>query len=167
MIKITLSLPEDVEKQLRKLGASRYGERKGALSIIVTDALQEYFLKLNKEILDVAVNKGKIKIIRGLRIFGAQTKPLHKVLEYSTDPYIPDVTGSESGAIQFLNQIGIDPKNGNAWKKLVHLSEEEIKKLVTGIIMKRLNNEDKPEDVLGNVYILKEEEKESPTRDAN
>jgi len=49
MIKITLSLPEDVEKQLRKLGASRYGGRKGALSIIVTDALQEYFLKMNKE----------------------------------------------------------------------------------------------------------------------
>jgi RecJ-like exonuclease len=124
------------------------------------------FLKLNKEILDVAVNNGKIKVIKGLRIFGAQTKPLHKVLEYSTDPYIPDVTGSESGAIQFLNQIGINPKNGKGWKKLVHLSEDEIKKLVTGIIMKRLNNEDKPEDVLGNVYILREEEKESPTRDA-
>ena len=123
------------------------------------------FLKLNNEILDVAVNNGKIKIIKGLRIFGAQTKPLHKVLEYSTDPYIPDVTGSESGAIQFLQQIGINPKNGNGWKKIVHLNEEEIKKLVTGVIMKRLNKEDRAEDVLGNVYILKEEIKESPTRD--
>lgn len=124
------------------------------------------FMDLNKEILDKAIKQGKIKVIRGLRIFGAQTKPLHKVLEYSTDPYIPDVSGSESGAIQFLQQIGIDPKNGSGWKKLVHLSDEEIKKLVTGIIMKRLNNEDKPDDVLGNVYILKDEEKESPTRDA-
>jgi len=123
------------------------------------------FLKLNKEILDVAVEKGKIKIIKGLRIFGAQTKPLHKVLEYSTDPYIPDVTGSESGAIQFLQQIGINPKNGNGWKKIVHLNEEEIKKLVTGVIMKRLNKEKDADDVLGNVYILKEEVKESPTRD--
>ena len=124
------------------------------------------FFRLNKEILDVAVNKGKIKVIKGLRIFGAQTKPLHKVLEYSTNPYIPDVTGSESGAIQFLQQIGIDPKNGNSWKKLVHLNDEEIKKLVTGIIMKRLNKEDNADDVLGDVYILKEEKKESPTRDA-
>ncbi len=123
------------------------------------------FLRLNKEILDVAVKNGKIKVIKGLRIFGAQTKPLHKVLEYSTDPYIPDVTGSESGAIQFLNHININPKNGNGWKKLVHLEEDEIKKLVTGIIMKRLNKEEEAEDVLGNVYILKEEEKESPTRD--
>jgi RecJ-like exonuclease len=127
---------------------------------------KEGFLKLNKEILDKAVNYGKMKVIKGLRIFGAQTRPLHKVLEYSTDPYIPDVTGSESGAIQFLKELGINPKNGNGWKKLVHLEEDEIRKLVTGIIMKRLNNEDEPENVLGNVYILKDEEKESPTRDA-
>lgn len=124
------------------------------------------FSKLNKEILDIAVERGKIKLIKGLRIFGAQTKPLHKVLEYSTDPFIPDVTGSESGSIQFLQHIGINPKNGSSWKKLVHLTDEEIRKLVTGIIMKRLNYEDDPEDVLGNVYLLKEEKKESPTRDA-
>ena len=126
---------------------------------------QGSFLRLNQEILDVAVKKNKIKVVKGLRIFGSQTKPLHKALEYCTDPYIPGVSGSESGAIQFLSQIGIEPKNGNGWKKIVQLDEEEMKKLVTGIIMKRLN-ESKPEDVLGNIYILPHEEEESPTRDA-
>jgi len=126
---------------------------------------QNGFLRLNEEILKVAVNKGKIKVAKGLRIFGTQTKPLHKALEYCTDPFIPGVSGSESGAIQFLHQIGIDPKNGKGWKKIVHLKEEEMKKLVTGIIMKRLN-EANPDDVLGNVYILPHEEEESPTRDA-
>ncbi len=123
------------------------------------------FLRLNDEILKIAVEKKKIKVERGLRIFGSQTRPLHKVLEYCTDPYIPGVSGSESGAIQFLHQIGIDPKNGNGWKKIVHLDEKDMKKLVTGIIMKRLN-ETNPDDVLGNVYILPHEEEESPTRDA-
>jgi RecJ-like exonuclease len=123
------------------------------------------FSVLNKEILDIAVKKNKIKVITGLRIFGAQTRPLHKVLEYCTDPYIPGVSGSESGAIQFLTQIGVDPKNGKEWRKLVNLDEGEIKKLVSGIVIKRLG-EDSPEDVLGNVYILNEEEKESPFRDA-
>ena len=126
---------------------------------------QNGFLRLNDEILKIAVEKGKIKVVKGLRIFGAQTKPLHKALEYCTDPYIPGVSGSESGAIQFLYQIGIEPKNGNEWKKIVHLDDEEMKKLVTGIIMKRLN-EANPDDVLGNVYILPHEEEESPTRDA-
>jgi RecJ-like exonuclease len=122
------------------------------------------FEKINSQILDTAVEKGKIKVIRGLRLFGAQTKPLHKVLEYCTDPLIPGVTGSESGAIQFLHQIGIDPKQDKGWKKIGHLNEDEMKSLVTGVILKRLD-EDKPEDVLGNVYILKEENHESPTKD--
>jgi RecJ-like exonuclease len=129
--------------------------------------MQEYngFEKLNNEILKTAIDKGKIKVIRGLRLFGAQTKPLHKVLEYCTDPFIPGVTGSESGAIQFLNQIGINPKHGKEWKKVVHLSKEEMKNLVTGVILKRID-EKNPEDVLGNVYILRGEKEESPTKDA-
>ena len=126
---------------------------------------QNGFMRLNDEILKIAIEKNKIKVIRGLRIFGSQTKPLHKALEYCTDPYIPGVTGSESGAIQFLYQIGIEPKNNSGWKKIVHLDGDDMKKLVTGIIMKRLN-EAKPDDVLGNVYILPNEEEESPTRDA-
>ena len=126
---------------------------------------KEGFSKLNRDILDIATQKNKIKVIKGLRIFGAQTRPLYKVLEYCTDPYIPGVSGSESGAIQFLQQIGVNPKNGKEWRKLVHLDNDEIKSLVSGIILRRLG-EDKPEDVLGNVYILNDEDKESPFRDA-
>ncbi|MBW3003858.1 DHH family phosphoesterase [Candidatus Woesearchaeota archaeon] len=123
------------------------------------------FQYLNNEILHEAIANEKIKVINGLRLFGCQTKPLHKVLEYSTDPFIPGVTGSESGAIQFLHDIGIKPKTESGWKKLVHLDDEDLKKLVTGIVMKRID-EVNPEDVLGPVYILKDEENESPTRDA-
>lgn len=123
------------------------------------------FMKLNKEILETAVEQGKIKIKRGLRLFGTQTKPLHKVLEYSTDPYIPGVSGSESAAIQFLHQMGIEPKDGINWKKLKDLSEEEMQRLIAGIIMKRFGEEN-PDDVLGNIYLLPKEEEGSPTRDA-
>jgi len=123
------------------------------------------FEKLNNKILETAIEKGKIKVIRGLRLFGAQTKPLHKVLEYCTDPFIPGVTGNESGAIQFLHNIGINPKHGKEWKKVTHLTKEEMKSLVTGVILKRLG-EKNPDDVLGNVYILRGEEEESPTKDA-
>lgn len=123
------------------------------------------FERLNSEILETAVKRGKIKVIRGLRMFGAQTKPLHKILEYSTDPYIPGVSGSESGAIQFLHQCGINPKNGAGWKKVKDLSEEDMRNMVTGVIMRRLG-EANPENVLGNVYLLREEEEGSPTKDA-
>ena len=119
---------------------------------------------LNKEILDDAVSLGKIEIKTGLRMFGYQTKPVHKVLEYCTDPYIPGVSGDESGAVMFLEDCGIQAKNGEEWRKLVDLNDDEVKKLITGIILRRIGSEDKPEDVLGPIYTLKDEE-EGSTKD--
>ncbi|MFH2028238.1 MAG: DHH family phosphoesterase [Nanoarchaeota archaeon] len=132
----------------------------------IGDIQEEHgFAKLNKDILEEAIKRDKIKVIKGLRVFGAQTRPLHKVLEYCTNPFIPGVSGSESGAIQFLHQIGIEPRDVKGWRKIVHLSDEELKKLAAAIIMKRVD-EEKPEEIIGDVYILPNEAKESPTRDA-
>ena len=123
------------------------------------------FQKLNRDILEDAKKAGKIKEITGLRIFGVQTKPLHKIIEKSTDHPIPGVTGSESGAIMFLQQLGINPRKASGWKKLTDLTDDELQKLATEIILKRLD-EEKPEEILGPVYILTEEQNESPLRDA-
>ncbi len=128
---------------------------------------QNGFSKLNGMIVDDAKSSGKLKVINGIRIFGAQTKPLYKLLQYSTDPYIPGVSGSEMGAINFLNRIGIKPRNSEGFVKLVNLSDEEIKKLTAGIIMQRISAGIKDaQSIIGPVYILKEEKKESPLRDA-
>lgn len=123
------------------------------------------FQKLNNDILQMAIDEGHITVKKGLRVFGMQTKPLHKTLEYCSDPYIPGVSGSESGAIQFLQQIGINPKDKKGWKKMIHLNDEEIKKLIEGVIMRRAD-EDNPEDVIGNIYLLNNEKEESSLRDA-
>lgn len=124
------------------------------------------FVGLNKIILEDAVKSGKLEIKKGLRMFGMQTKPIHKVLEYSTDPYIPNVTGNQEGAIRFLEEIGINFKANGRYKKLIHLNDEDMKKLVTAIILTRLGSEENPDDVLGPIYLLKEEEDENPTKDA-
>ncbi len=123
------------------------------------------FEKINSEILEDAKKAGKIKVIMGLRVFGAQTKPLHKVIEQSNEQPIPGVTGSESASLMFLQKLGINPRKENgAWKKLVDLGDDELQKLATAIILRRLD-EEKPEEILGPVYILINEKKESPLRD--
>ncbi len=124
------------------------------------------FRGINNSILDDAVESKKIEVKRGLRMFGLQTRPLYKILQYSTDPFIPNVTGSEEGAKLFLKEIGIDIKAGGKYRKLIHLDDEEMKKLVTSIILKRLGSEKEPEDVLGNIYLLTEEKEEGSTKDA-
>ena len=110
----------------------------------------------SNQILKDAVISGEIEIKRGLKMFGSQTRYLHKLLEYSTDPYIPGVTGSEEGTINFLSELSIEFKGENGFRKLNDLSEDEMKKLITGVILKRVGSEENPEDVLGDIYLLKE-----------
>jgi single-stranded-DNA-specific exonuclease len=115
------------------------------------------FSGINKEILKFAVKTEKIKIEKSLRLFGITTRPIHKVLEYSSDPYIPRISGSESNAIQFLHKLGIEIKDGNKWKTFNDLKEDEKKKLISAIILERIEEEN-PEDVFGNLYLLVEED---------
>jgi RecJ-like exonuclease len=122
------------------------------------------FTGLNKVILEDA--KEKIEIKRGLRMFGLQTRPIHKVLEYSTDPFIPGITGDEGAAIAFLKDLGIPLRDSNGTRKLIHLTTEEMKRLTTAIILRRMGTEKNPDkDVIGDIYLLKDEEDGSPIKD--
>lgn len=111
---------------------------------------------LNKEILKDAQKTGKIKVSRGLRIWGKTRRPIHKALEYSVEPYIPGISGSESGSVQFLKELGIPLKNGEGgWRTLSDLSDEETKRLSSEIIKERMRgNEANPEWIFGDVYEL-------------
>lgn len=106
---------------------------------------------LNKVVFE---NKnGNITSRKGLKAFGRISKPLHKAIAYSTE-HIPDVSGNESAAIQFLSDIGLRLKDGNIFRTLNDLDEEEEKLLITNIIMKRLDKTENPQKVMGTVYTL-------------
>ncbi len=121
---------------------------------------------LNREILKDAETQGKIKVSRGLRLWGRYTRPLHKALSYSIDPYIPGITGSESASIQFLQELGIPVKENEKWRTIADLDPEEQKKLATGIIKERIRaDHENPEYIFGDVYELLD--KEGEFRDAN
>jgi len=122
------------------------------------------FVGANSKILKIAEESGTVEVSKGLRMFGATTKPLYRVLEYSFDPFIPGVTGSDSGALRFLKEMDINPKIGKAWKRMAHLTEDEMKRMTKGIIEKRAE-EKQPEDIFGQVYTLTQE-KRGPFRDA-
>ncbi|MBI4149721.1 DHH family phosphoesterase [Candidatus Woesearchaeota archaeon] len=114
------------------------------------------FLHLNKAILDDALQQGLVEVRKGLRMFGSYTRPVHKALEYSTDPFVPGVSGSESGAISLLNSLHIPAKNGANWRRLADLTKEETQRLIAAIVMKRISI-DRPEDIIGNHYLLLKE----------
>lgn len=122
---------------------------------------------LNREILKDAVETKRIKVTKGLRIWGRYTRPIHKALEYSVEPYIPNVSGSESSAVQFMHELGIPlKKESGEWRTMANLSEEEQKKLASGIIAERVNGgHPNAEWIFGDVYELLD--KGGECRDAN
>jgi len=111
------------------------------------------FKGLNKIMLEE--NTNTIEVKKGLKIFGRISKPIHKALAQSDDPIIPGVSGDESATVQFLSEIGINIKDGEKFRTLNDLNEEEQKHLIASIIMKRNTENFNPDDIFGKIYIIK------------
>ncbi len=111
--------------------------------------------ELASKILSEAVETGKMTVIKGLRLYGRYARPLHKSLEYSFDPFIPGISGSESGAVQMLCDLGIELKSGEEWRKLKDLTIEEQKRLASAIIIERLKaKHSDADDIFGDIFVL-------------
>ncbi len=123
------------------------------------------FVGLNKDILEDAKDEDLVEVKETLRLFGMQTKPMHKVLEYSTNPYIPGVTGNEKAAIKLIEEAGIELYDeARNYRRLVNLSKQELEKLVTAIDMRKA--EGTGADVMvGPVFLLKGEDDDSLKKD--
>lgn len=114
---------------------------------MIGDSLEKEIDKLNNGILE----DGDIKRKRGLLIFPA-TRPLNRTLEYSSNPYIPGVTGNIKGVLELLRESGLTPENGK-YKSLLELTPEEMEKLTTSIILR--NPKAKNEQIIGDIFLIK------------
>jgi single-stranded-DNA-specific exonuclease len=124
---------------------------------------------LNRDIAALAVSAGVVDILQDIRLFGRETRPVHKMLEYSSDPFLPGITSDEQAAISFLLSLGVEPKDGDAWKTWAMLSQEEKDVIIDALrdLLKKRSR--RPESILrltGEVYALKKEARGSPLRDA-
>lgn len=104
--------------------------------------------KINRIYQQILNDTEGLEIKKSLLIFSA-TRPLRKSLEYSTNFFIPGVTGSSQGVAELLRENQISSE-----KTLYDLSEEEISKLVTSILIRMASGGEKAE-IIGNIYIMK------------
>lgn len=104
--------------------------------------------EISKEYQQIIEDAEEIEVKKNLLIFSA-TRPLRRSLEYSTSFYIPGVTGSQEGVLELLRENGISPE-----KSLYDLDEQESSKLITSIMIRR-STQRNPEEILGNIYVLK------------
>ena len=123
---------------------------------------------LNELILKDAVDAGLIKVEKDLTFFGRETRAIHRTLATTTNPFIPGLSGEEDKALAFLASLNINIKQGERWRALRDLNEEEKKRLCSALadylLSKGLHLE--VSNLIGNIYVLTKEEPNTALRDA-
>lgn len=124
---------------------------------------------MNRSILEKGVMKNVLYYENDLVLFGKQTRPIFKLLQYSTDPYLPGITGSEDACIEFLRRVGIR-LHGEKWRRWIDLTMEEKQQIVSALIQFCLSSglpPDKVQRLIGEVYTLLREREGTEVRDAS
>jgi len=123
----------------------------------------------NREILREAVDEGVISKRVDTTLYGLESRPLHKVLEYASNPILPGLTGEESNCVNFLVENDIELKKDGEWRKWYDLSKEEKRTILSELakrMLRRGYSTENVESLIGEIYILTEEEKGTMLRQA-
>ncbi len=124
---------------------------------------------INRQILEEGVKSGVLNYEKDLQLFGRQTRPIFKLLQYSSDPYLPGITGSEDASIEFLKKIGIR-QHGEKWRRWIDLGPNEKQQIVSALFQFCLSSGMHPCNVqrlVGEVYTLLREREGTELRDAS
>jgi RecJ-like exonuclease len=123
----------------------------------------------NRLLVEEAREAGALATRIDTRYYGRETRPVPKVLEYADDPVIPGVSGRERAANGFLEDLGIPTKLDGEWRGWRDLSRSEKTTIISGVARRLLEKGFGAEAVdrlVGEVYVLADEEPGTPVRDA-
>lgn len=139
----------------------------GALGDLQDKYDQRMLGGLNEKIVEDAKSQKLLTVEKDLIFFGRETRPIHKTLASTTNPFIPGISGEEDKSLAFLFSLGIKPKHGDKWRALRDLTEEEKKRLCSALAEYLLSKGLRCEisNLIGHVYTLNLEEPWTPLRD--
>ncbi|MFC1507226.1 DHHA1 domain-containing protein [Thermoproteota archaeon] len=124
---------------------------------------------LNSLIVNDAIEAGLLKAERDLIIYGRETRPIHKALSHTMNPFLPGLSGQEDNCFALLSSLSIPIKDGDRWRTIVELSNDEKKKILSAIVEHMTSKEVSASPVMtliGTVYTLINEDMWTSTRDA-
>lgn len=140
----------------------------GALADIQDKYDQRKLGGVNETIVKDAVDAGLLSVEKDLIFFGRETRPIHRTLASTTNPFIPGISGEEDKSLAFLASLDIKPREGERWRALRDLSEDEKRRLCSALADHLLSKGLRLEvaNLIGYVYTLSHEEPWTPLRDA-
>ena len=124
----------------------------------------------NTQIAAEGVEAGVLDTAKDLALYGTQTRPLPKLLEYASEVYVPGITNDENGAVRFLDGLDVDLHDGGDWRTWASLSHDERQTVVSALVKRAVRHGVSSEDVtnlVGTTYTLSREEPGTELRDAS
>ncbi|MEA1930923.1 MAG: DHH family phosphoesterase [Euryarchaeota archaeon] len=124
----------------------------------------------NTEIVAEGVDAGVIEESTDLTLYGKQTRPLPKLLEYASDARIPGISNDAAGAIEFLSDLDLDLKDDGEWRCWVDLAADERQVLVSALVQRAVKSgvpASRIDELVGTSYQLTREDPGTELRDVS
>jgi RecJ-like exonuclease len=124
----------------------------------------------NAALVEDGVAAGVLEESTDLAVYGKQTRPLPKLLEYATDVFVPGISNSQRGAVEFLSELDVDCRDGEDWKRWVDLTDAERQRLASALLQRAVERgvpSRKIDRLVGTTYTLLEEPEGTELRDAS
>ena len=124
----------------------------------------------NEAIVKEGVAAGVVEAGTDITLYGKQTRPLPKLLEYATEARIPGISNATAGAIECLSGLDLPLETDDGWRCWVDLTDEERQTLLSALIQRAVASgvpADRIDDLVGTSYQLSREEPGTVLRDAS
>jgi len=124
----------------------------------------------NERIVEEGVDAGALETATDLALYGKQTRPLPKLLEYSSDVNIPGISNDESGALRFLDDLDLDLKSDGEWRRWVDLDDAERQTVASALVQRAVSRgvpAAKIDGLVATTYSLADERVGTELRDAS
>ncbi|WP_276273124.1 single-stranded-DNA-specific exonuclease RecJ [Haloarcula litorea] len=105
-----------------------------------------------------------------LTLYGKQTRPLPKLLEYATEVPIPGISNDQAGATRFLEELGLDLRRDGEWRTWADLTDDERQTVASALVQRAVQRgvpADKIQSLVGTTYTLTDEPSGTELRDAS
>ena len=110
------------------------------------------FHGMNLDIIADAKELDLIEIRKEIRLYGRETRKLYQMLAYATNPELPEITGDERKAIEFLRAKGFDP-DMYYWQ--LREEKKRFNDLVVIHLIKHGAGKDTIDRIIGDVVLIK------------
>ncbi len=124
----------------------------------------------NERVVAEGVEAGVLAEIKDLSVYGKQTRPLPKLLEYASDVRIPGITNDERGVVAFLDDLDVACRTEDRWKRWVDLTDDEKQTVASALVQHAVSRgvpAFKIDRLVGTTYVLTEEATGTALRDAS